>query len=742
MASLHSPTPPDTLWTTYPKGDYDALNEFIADYDLSFCSFLDVDSAWSKLKQILSEGCSRYIPKVKLKPHNPPKWFNSSIRHHLNCIHSLRRRFRNSPSPSLSDKLHQQEQQLQNLMTQTRIQYEENLFADYKNNCKAIHHYLNQIKKSSGIPQQVYLNDRSAITPLVQANLFNEYFHSVYGTSSTSSFLPNSPPTTECLSDITISEEDVFQILSSLDPSKAMGIDHIGPRILKSCAVSLSGPLSLLFQRCIDLACIPDEWKIHVITPLLKKGDSADVSNYRPISLLCSVSKVLERLIFNHVSDYIYPYLSTYQFGFIPDRSCLQQLLSTFSIILQNYSSHKQTDIVYLDFCKAFDSIPHTELLYKINQLGISGNVLEWFQSYLSCRRQSVLIDGIHSSMLPVTSGVPQGSILGPLLFVIFINDLPNSIHSSTPLLFADDTKCIMTICSPNDSVLLQNDLNLLADWSSQWKLSFNTTKCKLLRILPSNHSISSSDYTINNHNIDFTTSHRDLGVMISNDTQWDTHYNLIISKAHKTLHFIRRSVSNSHSSHTKLNLYTSLVRPILMYCSQVWRPHKLKDTKCFESVQRRATKYILHDYHSAYKERLISLHLLPLSLWFEYLDITFLINCLKNPSDHYFNIHDYVQFISSNTRSSSSSKLKCTLSRSSNNHINFFYFNRVVKLWNTLPIIDLSLSFLTIKKNLKLFLWEHFINSFNISLPCTWFVSCPCSDCTTMSSSMNFTTL
>ena len=130
----------------------------------------------------------------------------------------------------------------------------------------------------------------------------------------------------------------------------------------------------------------------------------ADVSNYRPISLLCSVSKVLERLIFNHVSDHIYPYLSTYQFGFIPDRSCLQQLLSTFSIILQNYSSHKQTDIVYLDFCKAFDSIPHTELLYKINQLGISGNVLEWFQSYLSCRRQSVLIDGIHSSMLPVTS--------------------------------------------------------------------------------------------------------------------------------------------------------------------------------------------------------------------------------------------------------------------------------------------------------------------------------------------------
>ena len=231
----------------YPKGDYDALNEFIANYDLSFCSFLDVDSAWSKLKQILSEGCSRYIPKVKLKPHDPPKWFNSSIRHHLNCIHSLRCRFRNSPSPSLSDKLHQQEQQLQNLMTQTRIQYEENLVADYKNNCKAIHHHLNQIKKSSGIPQQVYLNDRSAITPLVQANLFNEYFHSVYGTSSTSSFLPNSPPTTECLSDITISEEDVFQILSSLDPSKAMGILTTSAREFSNHVLSLYLVLYLFF---------------------------------------------------------------------------------------------------------------------------------------------------------------------------------------------------------------------------------------------------------------------------------------------------------------------------------------------------------------------------------------------------------------------------------------------------------------------------------------------------------------
>ena len=566
----------------YSKGDYDALNAYFLDTDFSFCFSSDVDAIWQQLKAHLIHGCSLYIPKVRIKAHNAPKWFNSTIRHHLNCVHSLRRRTKHSPTPYLTNKLATLEQSLQDLMLYTKTQYEANLFNDYVNNQRAIYRHLNSINKSSHIPQQVRFENYTASTPLDKANLFNEYFHSVYGPPSTSPYTPTTDSSpTESINTFTIQEDEVYNILSTLDPYKAMGIDQISPRLLKSCAVSLCGPLTLLFQKCITLGCIPDEWKQHVITPLFKrKGDPTNATNYRPISLLCSVSKVLERLIFNQIYKHIHPFISIKQFGFVQNRSCLQQLLSTISIIYHNYSSNKQTDIIFLDFCKAFDSIPHAELLYKISKMGITGELWSWFKSYLSGRSQVVRLNGSCSSSLPVTSGVPQGSILGPLLFVIFINDLPHSVQSATALLFADDTKCIKHINSTSDSNLLQNDLNTLADWCSRWKLSFNSSKCKLLRVFPPNRTLSSHTYIINNHDIDNTPQHRDLGILLSNDILWEHNYADIISKAYKTFNFIRRSTTNSHSSHTKLSLYITLIRPKLLYCSQVWRPHRVKDIK------------------------------------------------------------------------------------------------------------------------------------------------------------------
>ena len=290
----------------YSNGDFEAFNEYLLNIDYTFCSTMDVDSAWSHLKTIISTGCSQYIPKIKIDPYSSPKWFNPSIRHQLNCVHSLRRRVKRSLTPNLLTKLANLEQSLQDLMLQARTEYEANLFQDYSNNCKAIHRYLNLISSSSTIPNQVNFKSISATTPLDKANLFNQYFHSVY--SPPPSSLPVPTSSSSPISSITIEEDEVFTILSSLNPSKAMGGDQIGPKLLKSCASSLCLPLSLLFQRCIDLACIPIKWKHHVITPILKKGDPSCVTNYRPISLLSSVSKVLEKIVFDHVSDYIYPF--------------------------------------------------------------------------------------------------------------------------------------------------------------------------------------------------------------------------------------------------------------------------------------------------------------------------------------------------------------------------------------------------------------------------------------------------
>ena len=290
---------------------------------------------------------------------------------------------------------------------------------------------------------------------------------------------------------------------------------------------------------------------------------------------------------------YLEPSLSPAQFGFIPGRSCIQQLLTTLSILLTTlYTPHQysDTDIIFLDFKKAFDQVPHEELLIKLWNMGVTGSLWSWFCSYLSQRLQAVCIDGAVSSFLPVTSGVPWGSMLGPLLFIVYINDLPNCTTFSSTYLFADDSKCIGKVTSSNDSALL---LHSLHNWSSRWNLSFNTAKCKLMHFSHATVSVA-SEYNIDNTPVEHVNQHRDLGIILSTDLSWKHHYNHMISRAYKTLHFVRCITSSQHSPKTKLLLYITLVRSKICYCSQIWRPHLMKDIKAFEQIQQRATKYIL----------------------------------------------------------------------------------------------------------------------------------------------------
>ena len=369
-----------------------------------------------------------------------------------------------------------------------------------------------------------------------------------------------------------------------------------------------------------------------------------------------------------------------------------------------------QTDAIYLDFRKAFDSVSHNELLYKLWHFGITGSLWMWFKGYLTSRHQFVKIGHSASGVLPVISGVPQGSILGPLLFLIYINDLPDRLLASKILLFADDAKCFMPISPTSDSLTLQSDLSSLVDWSTMWKLDFNENKCCVIRFTK-NELNPTFSYSINNTAISSVGTQKDLGVVLSSDMQWRSHYLLITSRAYKTLGLICRVFPQvSDIFYAKRRLYFSLVRSHLLYCSPLWHPHLLVDIKSLETVQRRATKPIVNNPNMDYRARLIHINMLPLMMEYEIADIMFFIKSLSNVTDR-FNIDNFISFSTSRTRSSSYLKLRHTVSKS--NVRGHFYFRRIPRLWNSLPLLDTSLSVPTIRAKLRQYFWNYLSNAF-----------------------------
>ena len=302
--------------------------------------------------------------------------------------------------------------------------------------------------------------------------------------------------------------------------------------VLKSCAEALCSPIHNLFCVSLSTGKLPAEWRTHLITPIFKSGDRSLVKNYRPISLLCTISKVLERLVFIRVADHVADYISNCQFGFTKGRSSQQQLLIMLDTIYTNFDNKIYSDVAYLDLKKAFDSVDHNILLSKLQSMGITGQLLAWLEAYLADRQQLVSIHGEFSGLLPVTSGVPQGSLLGPLLFSVYFNDLPDSVRLTEPLLFADDTKCLGTVrdrlmSSPSD---LQLDLDSLSLWSLTNRIAFNGAKCVMLSFP---HGSAPPSHFISGVEIPLVNSTRDLGVLISDTLSWSDHIHLITSKAY-----------------------------------------------------------------------------------------------------------------------------------------------------------------------------------------------------------------
>ena len=278
------------------------------------------------------------------------------------------------------------------------------------------------------------------------------------------------------------------------------------------------------------------------------------------------------------------------QHGFRRGRSCETQLLGYVDEATEEMERGFQQDTIVMDFSKAFDKVSHSLLVHKLRRYGITGNVNRWIDAFLCDRLQTVVVDGVSSQPAPVESGVPQGSVLGPTLFNLYINDLPLNINSRVRL-FADDTFCHRPTKTSQDQEVLQNDINKLVEWEAKWKMAFHPEKCQVLRATRRRQKLP-FPYSIHGHTLEDVKEAKYLGVTITDDLTWSSHITNITKKANKTLGFLRRNLVIG-SKKTREQAYKAFVRPVLEYCSPVWDPHAEKDKTALDKVQNRAARWV-----------------------------------------------------------------------------------------------------------------------------------------------------
>ncbi len=564
-------------------------------------------------------------------------------------------------------------------------EYEKKISKSVKRNPKAFWNYVNsKMKHRETIPELKVSNNSQAKTDMEKARTFSDFFKTVFTREDVHNLpvYPNKEVTQELL-DIHFTPDDVHDLLKNINVGKSPGPDRLHPRVLHELADSITKPLFMLFRTSIDEGKLPLDWKEAVISPIYKnKGSKYLPTNYRPVSLTSVVCKIFEKIIRLNIIQHmrVNNLFSKDQHGFMEGRSCITNLL----VSLENWTNiiddKGSFDCIFLDFMKAFDAVPHERLLLKTSSYGIQGKILSWLRDFLCGRGQRVIVNGESSNREAVISGVPQGSVLGPVLFVLFINDLPDVVSASTKL-FADDTKIYSRINNINDCIMLQGNLNSLEEWAQKWNMRFHPDKCKILRV-GKNHPPFQYTMLDNGQQCDLeeVAIEKDLGITIDNQLSFETHCSNMVSKASRTLAIIRRTL-HYMDKEVLIPLYKSLVRSHLEYGVDVWSPRLKRDIQSVESVQRRATKLVPGLENLSYEERLRKLEL-PTMVYRrkrgEMIQVYKFLHKIWDIEEDFL-----TPAIDNRTRGHS---LKLFKQRASSTIRCHFFCNRVTNLWNELP--------------------------------------------------------
>ena len=480
----------------------------------------------------------------------------------------------------------------------------------------------------------------------MKANIFNNFFAEPCTPLKNSSVLPLNQMllTQSRLNCIDFNGDEILKIVRALNIHKAHGHDDISIRMIKICDKSLVKPLILLFENSAKSSSYPDIWKKSNIIPVHKKNDKRLVNNYRPISLLPIFGKIFEKIIFNKMYSFLLEenLLNPNQSGFRPSDSCINQLVAITHEIFEAFDCNPSLEVrsVFLDISKAFDKVWHDGLLYKLKSMGFSGELYKLLENYLSNRFQRVLLNGQTSSWKPVLAGVPQGSILGPLLFLVYINDLPDGLKSNAKL-FADDTSLFTIVKDKNESAnILNNDLQSISTWAYNWKMLFNPDPKK-----PAQEVLFSRKYqlqthptiSLNNVQVERTTSQKHLGVILDEKLNFKQHVDSAISKVNKGISLIKK-LRYTLPRKSLITIYKVFLRPLIDYGDIIYdQPNNNSFCEKLEAIQYKAALAITGAIQGTSRDRIyaeLGLESLKDRRWYKRLTCMFKI--MNEQAPHY----------------------------------------------------------------------------------------------------------
>ena len=700
----------------YKRADWDSLNKDIKNVDWQAELQGDIEQSWLSFETRIFDLLDKHIPKIKIGGKLQPTWFDAET--HQQCrkkerCHQLYKDAKNKqPEDTLLTlnrylKFSNERKKFKNLVTQKHG----DSFEDEDDSnliTKKFWSYAKATANTTRIPEVVQLDGSYKSKPLEQANLFNNFFYNQFSDAS-SYDIPVDLNNNDF--EINLNPSRVEEILKKLSPSKAMGPDKIHGHVLKNCSNTLCVPLSIMFKISYSTSIIPTQWKLALVVPVHKKGSKSDVENYRPISLTCLIMKVFERLINNELMFKCSQMIDPRQHGFLRNKSCSTQLVNFCDSLHISLNSSIRSDVIYFDFAKAFDSVNHDLLLSKLKSLySVDGLLLNFIKNYLKGRNQSVVIGGHISEQLPVLSGVPQGSIIGPTLFVLFMNDIVSVIsHDTNILMYADDTKIWRQILSESDHETLQNDIDNLIDWSVRNKMKFHPSKTKVLMvskfkpplidILPCIQYY----YKMGTNLLDYVSAQKDLGILMNNTLNFTEHANSLYNTANQKLGILKRTCHFVKDENKRRVLYLTLVRSIFEHCPIVWRPSNNTVINKLESIQKRAFKWIRNNEYISYSGNDLlyythckQLNILPIKFRFDFHDLKFFhslvykYSCVDLPA--YIQNHSGISRLRS-CHLDALCFVSCIIPRgnfTSTSRRGFYhsYFYRSHLMWNILPKI------------------------------------------------------